>query len=224
VGKTADTDVVETAHIRVVIIDDHTIVREGLASILELEGDIEVVGQAAGAKDAVRAVQQHRPDLVLLDLKLGEDSPAAGLGLCSEIVRLFPGVGVIVLTTFHEQALVLDAIRRGAKAYVLKDIDAIELAKIIRAVRRGESGFDTRSAAQVVRSLAENTAAEPTLTGREIEIITLLASGLTNKQIGKAALISESTVKFHLRSIMAKLGVRHRAEVVYVAVKMGLLR
>jgi two-component system, NarL family, response regulator DevR len=222
VGESADLETAATA-IRVVIVDDHTIVREGLASLLELEQDIDVVGQAAGPGDAVRTIAESRPHLVLLDLKLGDDSPAGGLDLCAEIVRRFPAIGVIVLTTFHEQALVLDAIRRGAKAYVLKDIDAIELAKIIRAVRRGESGFDTRSAAQVVRSLAAD-GARPTLSGREIEIVTLLASGLTNKEIGKAALISESTVKFHVRSIMTKLGVRHRAEVVYVAAKMGVLR
>ncbi|AQA04362.1 DNA-binding response regulator [Mycobacterium sp. MS1601] len=210
--------------IRVVIIDDHTIVREGLVSILDLEAGIEVVGQAAGINDAVPTVARCNPDLVLLDLNLGEGSPAAGLGVCDDIVRLFPSVGVIVLTTFHEQALVLDAIRRGAKAYVLKDIDAIELAKIIRAVRRGESAFDTRSAAQVVRSLAGRDDDDPPLTGREIEIITLLASGLTNREIGKAALISESTVKFHLRSIMKKLSVKHRAEVVYVAGKLGVLQ
>jgi two-component system, NarL family, response regulator DevR len=222
VGETAELENAATA-IRVVIVDDHTIVREGLASLLELERDIDVVGQAAGPRDAVRAIAQSRPHLVLLDLKLDDDSPAGGLDLCGEIVHRFPAIGVIVLTTFHEQALVLDAIRRGAKAYVLKDIDAIELAKIIRAVRRGESGFDTRSAAQVVRSLAAD-GARPTLSSREIEIVTLLASGLTNKEIGKAALISESTVKFHVRSIMTKLGVRHRAEVVYVAAKIGVLR
>lgn len=222
--KTTESGIVDQATIRVVIIDDHTIVREGLASLLELERDIEVVGQAAGPDDAVRVVQQVRPDLVLLDLKLGEDSPTGGLSLCSEIVRLFPKIGVIVLTTFNEQALVLEAIRRGAKAYVLKDIDTIELSKIIRAVRRGESAFDTRSAAQVVRSLAGNGSDSPALSSREIEIVTLLARGLTNREIGKSALISESTVKFHLRSIMSKLGVRHRAEVVYVAAKMGLFR
>lgn len=221
--RTGEAGIGTAAHIRVVIVDDHTIVREGLKSILELESDIAVVGQAARPDQALRAVEAENPDVVLLDLKLGEDGPAIGLGLCSDIVGRFPEVGVVVLTTFHEQALVLDALRRGAKAYVLKDVDVVDLVKIIRAVRRGESGFDTRSASLVVRSLAHGSRAGPKLTKREIEIITLLAQGLTNREIGRVALISESTVKFHLRTIMAKLAVHHRAEVVYAAAKLGLL-
>lgn len=222
-GRNAETGLGGAAHIRVVIVDDHTIVREGLKSILELEADIAVVGQAARPEEALHAVEAENPDLVLLDLKLGEDGPATGLGLCGDIVGRFPQVGVVVLTTFHEQTLVLDALRQGAKAYVLKDVDVVDLVKIIRAVRRGESGFDARSASLVVRSLVHDGEVGPRLTKREVEIITLVAHGLTNREIGRAALISDSTVKFHLRSIMAKLAVHHRAEVVYAAAKLGLL-
>lgn len=209
--------------IRVVIVDDHTIVREGLRSILELEQDIAVVGHAARPDEAMDTVAAQQPDVVLLDLKLSEDGPASGLGLCSAIVGRFPEVGVVVLTTFHDQTLVLDALRRGAKGYVLKDVDVVDLVKIIRAVRRGESGFDTRSASLVVRSLSQRDGAGAKLTKREIEIIRLLARGLTNAEIGKVALISDSTVKFHVRSIMGKLAVHHRAEVVYAAAKLGIL-
>jgi len=223
VERTAEPGIGKAAHIRVVIVDDHTIVREGLKSILELESDIAVVGQAGRPEEALHAVAAKSPDIVLLDLKLGEDGPAIGLGLCSDIVGRFPQVGVVVLTTFHDQTLVLGALRRGARAYVLKDVDVVDLVKIIRAVRRGESGFDTRSAALVVRSLVQDGQAEPNLTKREIEIIRLLAQGFTNREIGNVALISESTVKFHLRSIMAKLAVHHRAEVVYAAAKLGHL-
>ena len=221
--RTAEPGIGKAAHIRVVIVNDHTIVREGLKSILELESDIAVVGQAGRPEEALHAVAAKSPDIVLLDLKLGEDGPAIGLGLCSDIVGSFPQVGVVVLTTFHDQTLVLDALRRGARAYVLKDVDVVDLVKIIRAVRRGESGFDTRSAALVVRSLVQDGQAEPNLTKREIEIIRLLAQGFTNREIGNVALISESTVKFHLRNIMAKLAVHHRAEVVYAAAKLGHL-
>ncbi len=223
VERTAEVGIGKTAPIRVVIVDDHTIVREGLKSILELESDIAVVGQAARPEEALHAVAAKSPDVVLLDLKLGEDGPATGLGLCGDIVGRFPQVGVVVLTTFHDQTLVLDALRRGARAYVLKDVDVVDLVKIIRAVRRGESGFDTRSAALVVRSLAQAGQAEPNLTERELEIIRLLAQGFTNREIGKVALISESTVKFHLRNIMAKLAVHHRAAAVYAAANLGLL-
>ncbi|HEY0452943.1 response regulator transcription factor [Actinophytocola sp.] len=208
--------------IRVVIVDDHTIVREGLRSILELEDDVAVVGHAASPAEALAAIGAEQPDVVLLDLKLSEDGPATGLGLCSAIVAGYPEVGVVVLTTFHDQTLVLDALRRGAKGYVLKDVDVVDLVKIIRAVRRGESGFDSRSASLVVRSLSEQDSG-PRLTPREVEIIRLLAQGLTNREIGKVALISDSTVKFHVRGIMRKLSVHHRTEVVYAATKLGLL-
>jgi DNA-binding NarL/FixJ family response regulator len=223
VAQTAEQEIGSTTPIRVVIIDDHTIVREGLRSILELERDIAVVGHASRPAEAMDTVSARRPDVVLLDLKLNEDGPASGLGLCSDIVGRFPDIGVVVLTTFHDQTLVLDALRRGAKGYVLKDVDVVDLVKIIRAVRRGESGFDTRSASLVVRSLSQQDTAGPKLTKREVEIIRLLAQGLTNAEIGRAALISESTVKFHLRSVMGKLAVHHRAEVVYAAAKLGLL-
>ncbi len=211
------------APIRIVVVDDHTIVREGLRSVLELEPDVTVVGDAGTPDAALKVVAEHRPDLVLLDLKLGDDRPAQGLDLCTELVRRFPKVRVVILTTFHDQDMLLDALRRGARAYVLKDVDAADLMRIIRAVRRGESGFDTRSAALVVRSLSGRAAAAPQLTSREVAIIRLVAKGLTNREIGRMSFISESTVKFHLRNVMDKLDVHHRAEVVYAASRLGVL-
>ncbi|MPZ85536.1 MAG: response regulator [Actinophytocola sp.] len=202
-----------TDRIRVVIVDDHTIVREGLRSILELESNIAVVGHAARPDEALDVLAVARPDVVLLDLKLSEDGPATGLDLCGDIVDRFPKVGVVVLTTFHDQTLVLEALRRGAKGYVLKDVDVVDLVKIIRAVRNGSL---------MVHAVSEQDGA-PQLTRRESEIIRLLAKGMTNREIGKVALISDSTVKFHVRGIMRKLSVHHRAEVVYAATKLGLL-
>jgi two-component system, NarL family, response regulator DevR len=199
--------------IRVFIVDDHTIVREGLRSILELESDISVVGHAARPDEALASLAVTRPDVVLLDLKLSDAGPASGLDLCAEIVTRHPRVGVIVLTTFHDQSLVLDALRRGARGYVLKDVDVVDLVKIIRKVRGGSL---------MVQSLSEQDGA-PRLTPRELEIVRLLARGLTNREIGRQALISDSTVKFHVRGIMRKLDVHHRAEVVYAATKLGIL-
>ena len=199
--------------IRVVIVDDHTIVREGLRSILELETGIEVAGHAGTPAEAVAAVADARPDVVLLDLKLSEDGPATGLDLCRDLVSRFPAVRVVVLTTFHDQSLVLEALRRGAKGYVLKDVDVVDLVKIIRAVAAGSL---------MVHSVSEQDG-RPRLTGRELEIVRLLATGMTNKEIGRVVLISDSTVKFHVRGIMRKLAVHHRAEVVYAATKLGIL-
>ncbi len=210
---------------RVLVVDDHTIVRRGLRSILELEDDIAVVGEAGSADDALRAVERTRPDVVLLDLKLSADGGAQGLAVCSRIVERLPQTGVVVLSTFLEEQLVAEALGRGAKAYVLKDVDVADLVKIIRAVARGESGFDSRSAA-VVRALAVGGPEEeqaPALTEREREVIKLIARGLTNREIGGAIFVSESTVKFHVRNVMRKLDVRHRAEVAYAVGRLGLL-
>jgi DNA-binding NarL/FixJ family response regulator len=198
--------------IRLVIVDDHTIVREGLRSILELESDVAVVGHAGGPAEALAVIGARRPDVVLLDLKLSKDGPATGLRLCGDIAARHPEVGVVVLTTFHDQTLVLDALRRGAKGYVLKDVDVVDLLKIIRGVHGGSL---------MVHSVSEQDG--PRLTPRELDIVRLLARGLTNREIGKSALISDSTVKFHVRGIMRKLSVHHRTEVVYAATKLGIL-
>ena len=212
---------------RVLIVDDHAIVRRGLRSILELEPDITVVAEAGGAADALRTVERTRPDVVLLDLKLTPDGDADGLAVCSGILELRPDTGVVVLSTFIDEQLVAEALRRGAHAYVLKDVDLNDLVRIIRAVARGESGFDSRSAA-VVRALAAGRPAvtagdAPALTQREREVVQLIAEGLTNREIGRAIFVSESTVKFHVRNVMRKLDVHHRATVAYAASRLGLL-
>ncbi len=211
---------------RVLIVDDHAIVRRGLRSILELEPDIDVVAEAGTAAEALREAERSRPEIVLLDLRLGPDDDPEGLVLCSRIVERLPATRVVVLSMFLEERLVLEALRRGAHAYVLKDVDTQELVRIIRAVSRGESGFDSRSAAVVVRSIAGEGAPEPPtpqLTDREREVVKLITEGLSNREIGAAIFLSESTVKFHVRNVMRKLGMRHRAEVAYVASRLGLL-
>jgi two-component system response regulator DevR len=213
---------------RVLIVDDHAIVRRGLRSILELEQDIDIVGEAGAPAEALRAVERSRPEVVLLDLKLSSEADADGLAVCSRILERRPGTGVVVLSTFLDERLVAEALRRGARAYVLKDVDLSELVRIIRAVARGESGFDSRSAA-VVRALAAGRPApstgdeSPALTEREREVVRLIAEGLTNREIGQAIFVSESTVKFHVRNVMRKLDVHHRAEVAYAGSRLGLL-
>jgi two-component system response regulator DevR len=213
---------------RVLIVDDHAIVRRGLRSILELEQDIAVVGEAGGPAEALGTLERTRPEVVLLDLKLSPDGDADGLAVCSRILERRPGTGVVVLSTFLDERLVAEALRRGAQAYVLKDVDLSELVRIIHAVARGEAGFDSRSAA-VVRGLAVGKPAAkagdgaPALTEREGEVVRLIAEGLTNREIGEAVFVSESTVKFHVRNVMRKLDVHHRAEVAYAASRLGLL-
>ncbi|MFP4439344.1 MAG: response regulator [Chloroflexaceae bacterium] len=208
------------------IVDDHSIVRHGLRSILELEQGIEVVGEADSGRVALGMLDSVMPDIVLLDLSLGERGTAEGIDVCQMITTGYPQTGVIVLTTFLEERLVLQAIRSGARGYVLKDVDAIDLVKIVRAVNRGESALDTRSAALVMRNvLSGENVGQPALefTEREMEIMHLLRQGYSNRQIGDHIAISASTVKFHIRKIMRKLDVNHRTEIVYTAGKLGLI-
>jgi DNA-binding NarL/FixJ family response regulator len=212
--------------IRLAIVDDHAIVRQGLRSILEREPDITVVGEAATAADALDMVARTRPHIVLLDLKLSADSDVAGLQLCGRLTERTPSPGVLVVTTFLDQRLVLQAIQQGARGYVLKDVDAVALVGAIRAVRRGESAFDSHSAAMVVRSLhapSPGSADGSDLTAREREVLSLLARGLSNEAIGRELYISATTAKFHVGNVMRKLAVSRRAEAVYAGSKLGLI-
>jgi two-component system response regulator DevR len=213
-----------TAPIRILVVDDHTIVRQGLRSILELEPDFTVVGEAADAAAAIADTAQLRPDVVLLDLKLSDSAPAEGLDVCATLRDQQPAVRIVVLTTFLDQKLLVGALQRGASGYVLKDVDAVELARIIRTVHRGESGFDGRSARLVVRSLTGQPAAPALLLSeRELEVVRLVARGATNVQAARDLFVSESTVKYHLRLAMRKIGAKDRTELVYRAGAQGLL-
>ena len=211
--------------IRIALVDDHSIVRQGLRSILEREDGLEVVGEASSAGTALAMVAGSSPDIVLLDLKLSTDADAEGLDLARTLTQRHAGIGVLVLTTFLDERLVVQAIQHGAMGYVLKDVDAVELIRSIRAVHRGESAFDSHSAAMVVRSLHGNgqRRGHERLTDREQEVLQLLAHGMSNISIGRKLFISETTVKFHVSNLMRKLEVSRRAEAVYAASKLGLI-
>lgn len=213
------------ADIRIALVDDHSIVRQGLRSILEREDGIEVVGEAWSVPTALAVVAETAPDIVLLDLKLSTDVEVEGLQLARTLTQRHPGIGVLVLTTFLDERLVVQAIQHGAMGYVLKDVDAVELVRSIRAVNRGESAFDSHSAAMVVRSLHGNgrKPRHEELTDREQQVLQLLARGMSNKAIGRQLFISETTVKFHVSNLMRKLEVSRRAEAVYAASKLGLI-
>lgn len=208
---------------RIVLVDDHAILREGLRSVLEREPDLTVVGEASSFDEAVAVVARVGPDVVLLDLKLSARSDHEGLELCTVLSRAHPGLGLLVLTTFLDEHLVVQAVHAGARGYVVKDVDTTELVRAIRAVSLGESAFDARSAAAVVRSLNGRSVQRERLTDRELDVLRLLANGLSNKDIGGRLYISATTVKFHVSNIMRKLEVSRRAEAVYAASKSGLI-
>ena len=207
--------------VRIVLIDDHAILRQGLRSLLEREHDLQVVGEASSVGEALVVVARTRPSIVLLDMKLSPAADNDGLGLCARLTKLYPGLRVLVLSSFVDDALVVGAIQHGACGYVVKDVDTIELVRSIRLVARKGSAFDSRSAAAMVRSIHAPPARSP-LTSRELSVLRLVANGLSNRGIGAQLHLSETTVKFHVRNIMRKLDATSRAEAVYKATKNGV--
>jgi DNA-binding NarL/FixJ family response regulator len=210
--------------ISLALVDDHAVVRQGLRAVLEREDDIRVVAEASSAAEALAVVARARPRIVVLDLKLSPAADSEGLELCARLTRDHPDVAVLVLTTLLDDHLVVDAIQCGAKGFVVKNVDTFDLVRAIRAVSRGENAFDARSAAAVVRRLtAESEAESRRLTEREMQVLRMLAHGLSNRDIGARLFISGTTVKFHVGNIMRKLKVTRRAEAVYAASKLGVI-
>jgi len=203
--------------IRVLLAEDHAVVREGLAAILGYQPDIEVVGQAADGRTAVQRYRELRPDVMLVDLRM---PILAGVEVIAAIRDDFPVARLLVLTTYDGDEDVYRALEAGAQGYLLKDTTTEELLQAIRAIHRGERHVPPAVAARLV----DRTMAGPALTQREIEVLRLVAAGKTNKEIASALFISEGTVKTHVNSIHEKLGVRDRTEAVMTALRRGILR
>jgi len=210
----------DTPHIRLVIVDDHSIVREGLCSILNAEPDFQVVGEASNGEEALRVVERARPDVVLLDLKM---PGAPGADVCRDITAKRPETAVIILTAFLDSDMIYRCIQAGAKGYVVKDVERADLKRKIRAAAHGEGVLDEKAASPVLERLRKGTAAPVQLTEREVTILRLIAEGLTNKEIGAQLYLSEATVKDQLRKVMDKFGVEHRISAVIAASKQGLI-
>jgi len=201
--------------IRVLVVDDHPVVRQGLRTFLDVQDDLTVVGEAADGGSAVAAAEELRPDVVLLDLKMpGTDGVAAlrGLRAAGNPAR------VLVITSFTEPAAVLPAVRAGAAGYVYKDVDPPALAAAIRAVHAGHVLLHP----DVARLLAEPDTPRVPLTAREREVLSELARGRANKEIARDLGLAEKTVKTHVSAILAKLGVQDRTQAALYAVRTGL--
>ena len=201
---------------RVLIADDHVTVTAGLASIIGLQGDMTVVAEAANGRQAVDLWRKHRPDVALLDLRM---PVLDGVGAIDAIRLEDASARVIVLTTYDTDNGIYRAIKAGAKGYVLKDARREELLNCIRRVSRGEICIPPF----LLERLADGVSGE-TLTGREMDVLTFLARGKSNKEIGANLYISETTVKAHLRSIFAKLNVLSRTEAIVAASRRGLVQ
>ena len=205
--------------IRVLVVDDHPIVRQGLVSVLSDEADLEVVGEATSGREAVGLVARLQPDVVLLDLEMPE---LDGIEAIPQLLTVRPGLGVLVFTAYDTDERVLGAVRAGARGYLLKGASADEIARGIRTVRAGGSYLEPRVASKLMAELSSPRPA-PALSEREREVLRLVADGLPTKQIAQALTISERTVKFHVNSIFQKLGADNRAQAVALAAQRGLL-
>jgi DNA-binding NarL/FixJ family response regulator len=198
--------------IRVLLADDHQLVRSGLAALLTGSDDIEVVGTASNGMEAVELARDTSPDVVLMDLVMpGMD----GVEATQRLVADQPQVQVVVLTSFSDQERILAALDAGAVGYLLKDVDPAELVRGVRAAARGESPLHPKAARSLLSSRTENRPAERTnveLTPREAEVLNLLRQGLANKQIARALGISQATVKAHLTSVFQRIGVTDRVQ------------
>ena len=206
--------------VRVVIVDDHRIVRQGLRSILDPDPRFEVVGEAANGADALRLVTQLRPDVSLLDLKLPD---MGGVELCQRIVQACPETAVLILSAFIDRNLVNASLQAGARGYLLKDAENLHLREQLLAVVEGHAALDPRAADVLTEYVRQQEQPPRMLTLREVEILRLIAHGLTNKEIGSQLHLSENTVKGYVKDILAKLNVHNRIEAVLLAKERGLI-
>ena len=208
--------------IRVLIADDHAVVRQGLRTFLELQDDIEVVADVADGEAALRAAEEHQPDVVLMDLVM---PGGGGVEAIRALREARPEARVLVLTSFLDDDKVFPAVRAGAAGYLLKDVEPAELVRAIRTVDDGEALLHPAVAARLMEEISETErpAAEEALTAREREVLELIARGLPNKLIARDLEIAEKTVKTHVSSILSKLGLTDRTQAALYAVRSGLI-
>ena len=218
--------------IRVLIADDHTLLRRGLAVVLDTEDDIEVVGEASNGAEALHKAEELAPDVVILDVRMPDTD---GLTACAAIKRSVPGAKVIMLTSSDEESDLYEAVKSGASGYLLKSVLPHTIPDALRAVQRGESQVSPSMAAKLMTGFAalargadaapaaDPVAPAPKLTDREMEVLKLVATGRNNREIAKELFITENTVKNHVRNILEKLNLHSRMEAVVYAVREKLL-
>jgi len=211
-------------HLRIIIVDDHEVVRLGLRALLDRHPDFTVVDEAGTAKEAIQKVEAHRPEVVVMDIRLPGGS---GIDACREITQRLPGTKVIMLTSYAEDEMLFEAIAAGAAGYVLKQIGGDDLVRAIEAVGRGEALLDPALTQRVFERVREaqrkdEKSAFSDLTEQEVRVLALLAEGKTNREIAQMLYLGEGTVRNYVSSILGKLGVANRAEAAAYAVQHKL--
>lgn len=204
-----------TDSIRILIVDDHHIVRQGLAALLKTVPGFAVAGEASDGEQAVDLYRRHRPDVTLMDLRLPKLN---GVAAIQRIRAEFPAARVIVLTTFDGDEDIYRAMQAGAKGYLLKGMDLTELTEAIRTVHAGKSRIPSRVAEKLAERMGSSS-----LTARELEVLQLIVAGKSNRDIGAALFISEATVKTHVNSLLSKLGVEDRTQAATTALQRGIV-
>lgn len=204
--------------VRVLIVDDHAVVRQGLRMYLSLDPDIEIVGEAADGREALHKTRAYEPDVVLMDLLMPVMS---GVEAIAALRAEHPDIEVVAVTSVLEDELVVRAVQAGATGYLLKDTDADELVQTVRAAAAGEVRLAPKVAARLMREVRGPERPQE-LTERETDVLKLVAAGFSNRQIAKELVIGEKTVKTHVSRILAKLGVRSRTQAALHAVRVGL--
>ena len=209
-------------HLRILIVDDHEVVRTGIKTLLENEKEFSVIAEADNAADAIKLAQAHQPDVIVMDIRL--TGGMSGIEACEQIVNMLPDTKILMLTSYAEDELVKDAIRAGAVGYVLKRVGGRELVESIRAIAHGDAVVDpamTKTLLNEVRHAAEVEEASvfSELTPQEMRILALMVEGQTNREIAQKLYLGEGTVRNYVGNILSKLNVSNRAEAAVFAVK-----
>lgn len=213
-------------HLRLLIVDDHKVVRLGLRTLLDKETDFEVVGEASTAAEAIQQAGDLQPDIILLDIRLPDQS---GIVACRKIRQKWPAIQVLMLTSFADEELVLESIEAGASGYVLKQLDTTDLVRAVRLIGNGDAILDPAITGKVLAGVrrakqeAQSTAFRD-LSEREVEVLALVAEGKTNAEIAGALMLSEKTVRNHVSTILSKLGLTNRIEAATYAVRHHIER